>query len=48
MSTEDLVELIARYCRALLYDWCLYNNEFNLMIETERYVDFILDSIKYK
>ena len=45
ISSEELVELIARCARALLYDWCLYNNEFNLIDESKNYTDFIIDSI---
>ncbi|MEA4825440.1 MAG: hypothetical protein VB130_02220, partial [Clostridium sp.] len=48
IKSEDLVELIARFCRALLYDWCLYNNDFDLEIEGTHYTDFILTSLRKK
>lgn len=48
IKSEDLVELIARFCRALLYDWCLYNNDFDLEIEGTHYTDFILISLRKK
>lgn len=48
IELEKMVELIARYCRALLYDWCLYNDSFDLQIEGNNYTDFILSSIRPK
>lgn len=46
IDKDYLVDLIARYARALLYDWCLYNNELNLIEESKRYIDFIISSIE--
>lgn len=48
IEPDELVELIARFCRALLYDWCLYNNTFDLQIEGNKYTDFILSSLSRK
>lgn len=30
MSENEIVELIERSCHGLLYDWCIYNGEFDL------------------
>lgn len=46
ITPDELTKLVARLCRALLFDWCLYNDAFDLQVEGERYTDFILDAIK--
>lgn len=48
ISSEDLVEIISRFFRSLLYEWCLYDNEFNLLNEADKYMNFILHAIKYQ
>lgn len=45
ISSEYLTELIARYQRGLLFDWCLIGNQFDLLAESKKYTDIILDSI---
>lgn len=46
MKPDELVELVARFCRALLYDWCLYNNTFDLQVEGTQYTEFILSTLR--
>jgi len=45
---EFMTELIARFARGLVYDWCLYDKEFDLKNEVNRYLDFIIRAISVK
>jgi len=42
----ELVELLVRSCRSLIYDWCLYNGELDLEEEGQRYFKTILSLLK--
>lgn len=42
LSNEELVELLMRSCRSLIYDWCLYGEGMDLTIEGQRYFKIIL------
>lgn len=46
VNPDYLAEIVARFFRALLYDWCLYNDDFDLQTEGDRYFDFIVKAIK--
>lgn len=46
INLEEMVEITARFARALLYDWCLSNNAFALQTEGDKYTDFILSALK--
>jgi len=48
IEPDKLMELIARFCRALLYDWCLYNDSFDLKTEGDNYTNFILNALNQK
>lgn len=37
MPDEELSELLMRFCRSLIYDWCLYDNTFDLTEEGQRF-----------
>lgn len=45
-SVETLTEWIIRSLRALIYDWCLYNGEFDLESEGEKYFKHIILLLK--
>lgn len=44
-SEDELVNIVARFLRALIYDWCLYDEKFNLNVEWPRHLLFILSAI---
>jgi AcrR family transcriptional regulator len=47
MSDKDLSELLMRFCRSLIYDWCLYGNKMNLVEEGERFFSQILTWLSF-
>jgi AcrR family transcriptional regulator len=42
IKEKDLVDLIARHCRSILYEWCLYGDEFDLIEDGKFYTETIL------
>lgn len=46
INSAELVNLISRGCRGLLYDWCLYNDTFDLQTEGVRSTDHMLDFLR--
>ncbi|MHC1760031.1 MAG: TetR/AcrR family transcriptional regulator [Negativicutes bacterium] len=46
IPSQELLMLILRWCRALIYDWCLYDGSFDLNEEGRRYFLFIIDFLK--
>ena len=46
LSNEELVELLMRACRSLVYDWCLYGEGMDLFLEGQRYFKMILSWLK--
>ncbi len=48
IKNDELVEFIAKSARGLVYDWCLYNNSYNLIAETEKHLNYILYVLKNK
>lgn len=38
----ELAELLMRFCRSLIYDWCLYGEEMDLNIEGQQYFRKVL------
>lgn len=45
-SEEDVVEWMIRSARGLIYDWCLYEGKWDIIIEGEKYFKAILDTMK--
>ena len=45
IQEDYMITIISRYCRALVYDWCLSGDGFNLCKEGERYAEFVLESL---
>lgn len=41
----ELAELLMRFCRSLIYDWCLYGDSFNLNEEGQRFFRQILSRL---
>ncbi len=48
ISSHDLLIMIIRLGRALIYDWCLYDGNYDLNEEGQRYFGFILDFCQKK
>jgi len=48
LTAEEIAELIARFIRGLLYDWCLFEGSFDLEQEGQRYFTLILDMLRKK
>ena len=42
LPDEEVVELLARSARALIYDWCIYGGELDLETEGRRYFKIII------
>lgn len=43
---EQIVELLMRSARAIIYDWCLYGEDFDLVSEAQRYFKIVLFCLK--
>ena len=48
MPEEELVELLMRACRSLVYDWCLYGGEMDLNAEGQKYFGTLLAWLEKK
>lgn len=46
IKLKDAVEWLTRSARGLIYDWCLYDGEFNLKEEGQKYFSEILRLIR--
>lgn len=46
LTDEEIVLLLARSLYALLYDWCLYDGNFNLIKEGKKYFKLILSIVR--
>ena len=48
IEEDDMVTIAARGLRALLYDWCLFDEagEFDLSIEKEKHINFLIASLQ--
>lgn len=46
MPNEDVVELLMRSARAIIYDWCLYGDDFDLVSEAQRYFKIVIFCLK--
>lgn len=46
MPNEDVVELLMRSARAIIYDWCLYGEDFDLVSEAQRYFKIVIFCLK--
>lgn len=42
----EFTEMIVRFARSILYDWCLYNGSFDLEKEAHHYFTVLLDSFE--
>ena len=42
LSDGELAELLMRFCRSLIYDWCLYGDEIDLNKEGQQYFKKVL------
>lgn len=42
MADEDLSELLMRFCRSIIFDWCLYGDTFNLIDEAQQFFKLII------
>ncbi|MEA4814994.1 MAG: TetR/AcrR family transcriptional regulator [Oscillospiraceae bacterium] len=43
---DEFTELIIRWARSILYDWCLYDGSFNLETEADKYFSILLSSLR--
>ena len=41
LPDEELVELLMRACRSLIYDWCLYGESMDVAAEGQRYFEIL-------
>lgn len=39
---EEIVELLMRSSRAIIYDWCLYGDDFDVVVEAQGYFKTVL------
>jgi AcrR family transcriptional regulator len=46
LATQDAVMFLARSAHALIYDWCLYDGNFDLRSEGRRYFSIITEFLK--
>ena len=42
LPDEELVELLARSARSLIFDWCIYGDELDLEVEGQRYFKILI------
>lgn len=45
LDKNCIVEYLTRSARGLIYDWCLYDGDFNLIDEGQKYFSLILDNL---
>jgi AcrR family transcriptional regulator len=45
-SPDEVTMLITRGMRGTLFDWCLYNETFDLLQESKKFISLILNGIK--
>jgi len=43
---EDMVLLVSRFMRALLYDWCMHDGKFDLIKEGDRFLKLALSTLR--
>lgn len=41
---EEFTEMMIRFARSIIYDWCLYDGQFDLETEAHKYFTVLLDS----
>lgn len=46
LPDEELTELMVRFARSIIYDWCLYDGSFDLETEAHKFFELILDGFK--
>jgi AcrR family transcriptional regulator len=46
LSPEEITIIITRCMRGTLFDWCISNDDFNLLLETQKILRTVLDGIK--
>lgn len=46
LSPNETTTLIARCMRGTLYDWCLFEEGFDLLAESQKFIQALLDGIK--
>ena len=46
LSTNEITMLITRCMRGTLYDWCLFENHFDLLRESQKFLNTVLAGVK--
>lgn len=46
LSAEEITVLLTRCMRGTLYDWCISDDDFDLVLETQRLISTILKGLK--
>ena len=46
LPDDEFTEMIIRFARSIIYDWCLYNGQFDLETEAHKYFATLLDSFE--